>query len=239
MDKHTYTLIQNAQNGDRDALEVLTRENTPLIHSVTARFSGRGAEAEDLFQIGAIGFIKAVRGFVLERGLALSTYAVPMIMGEVRRHLRDNGIIKVSRSVRETAQRAAAAMQVLTAKTGGEVSIGALSDYMGVPREELAAAFSATRAPDSLHRPLGEGENLLMDVVPSDEDIAEKAADHVALAFFLETGDVMERKVLLFRYWRDKTQMETARALGLSQVQVSRIEKRALARLRRMLSSTE
>ncbi len=235
MDKHTYTNIQNAQAGDRDALEALTRENTPLIRSVTMRFTERGVEAEDLFQIGAIGFIKAVRGFDLTRGLALSTYAVPMIMGEIRRYLRDNGMIKVSRSIRETAQRAAAAMQILTEKTGGEVSISALSAYTGVPSEELAASFEATRAPDSLHRPLGDGDSLLMDVLPSGEDIAEKTADRVALSSLLQAGDATEKKVLLLRYFRDKTQSETARILGLSQVQVSRIEKKAITRLRRSL----
>lgn len=237
MDKNTYALIEKAQRGDKDALDTLTRENAGLIRSISIRFSGRGIEREDLYQIGAIGFIKAIRAFDLERNLALSTYAVPMIMGEIRRTLRDNGIIKVSRYLRETAQKAGVLRTMLCEKNGGEVSISVLSNHMGVPAEELAAAFEATRTPDSLQRPLGEGEGLLMDTIPLSEDIAEKAIDRVALTTLLQSGDSMERKVILLRYFQDKTQSETARALGISQVQVSRIEKKAIARLRSHLFS--
>lgn len=237
MDKNTYQLIEKAQAGDNAALDTLVFSNAALIRSVSMRFIGRGIENEDLYQIASIGFVKAIRAFDLTRGLALSTYAVPMMMGEIRRNLRDDGIIKVSRSLREIAQRAGIALSALREKTGGDVSISVLAEHMGVPVEELAAAFEATRPPDSLHRPLGDGEGLLMDTIPLSEDVAEKAVDRVTLTALLNTGDSIEKKVLLFRYFRDKTQSETARALGLSQVQVSRIEKKAIARLKRHMFS--
>ena len=235
MDKATYEAILAAQRGDEAALEQLTKDNANLIRSISARFRGRGTEDEDLFQLGAIGFIKAVRAFDLSRGLALSTYAVPMIMGEIRRHLRDNGIIKVSRSVRELAMKASAAFRTLSEEHGGEVTISAVSDFLGVPGEEIAAAMEAVQVPDSLHRPIGDGEGFLMDVLATGEDIEEKLTDRISLLRLLSSGDETEKNVILCRYFQDKTQVETARLLGLTQVQVSRTEKRASERLRHFM----
>ncbi len=235
MDNGTYEAIRAAQSGDEAALETLTKDNAPLIRSVVSRFRGRGTEDEDLFQLGAIGFIKAVRAFDLSRGLALSTYAVPMIMGEVRRHLRDSGIIKVSRSVRELAVKAASTARTLSEKAGGDVPLSAVSEALGVPMEEIAAAMEAVQIPDSLQRPIGDGEGQLGDVLAEGEDIAEKAADRVTLLRLLDTGNETEKNVILCRYFRDKTQSETAKLLGLSQVQVSRAEKRAITRLRQLM----
>lgn len=232
MDNSTYTWIAKAQAGDEAALEYLTKTNTPLIRSVAMRFLGRGMEADDLFQVGAIGFIKAVRAFDLTRGLELSTYAVPMIMGEVRRQLRDHGLIKVSRGLKETAARAAVAMQTLSEASNGEVSLSALAAHLAIAPEELATALAATKTPDSLDRPIGDGEGLLLDKIPLKEDMAEKATDRVTLCQLLRTGNETERKVILYRYFKDKTQAETAQLLGLSQVQVSRAEKKAVSRLR-------
>ncbi len=232
MDNATYEAIRAAQNGDEAALAVLTKENAPLIRSVANRFRGRGTEDEDLFQLGAIGFIKAVRAFDTSRGLALSTYAVPMIMGEVRRHLRDSGMIRVSRSTKELAAKAAAAARTLTEKSGQDVPLSAISEYMGVPAEEIAAALEAVQVPDSLQRPICDGDGLLEDVLATKEDIAETTADRVTLLRLLDTGNETEKNVILCRYFRDKTQTETAKLLGLTQVQVSRAEKRAIARLR-------
>lgn len=235
MDNGTYEAIRAAQSGDEAALETLTKENAPLIRSVASRFRGRGTEDEDLFQLGAIGFIKAVRAFDLSRGLALSTYAVPMIMGEVRRHLRDSGMIKVSRSVRELAAKAATTARLLSEKAGSDVPLSAVSAALGIPIEEIAAAMEAVQTPDSLQRPLSGGEGQLADVLAAGEDIAEKAADRVTLLRLLDTGNETEKNVILCRYFRDKTQGETAKLLGLSQVQVSRAEKRAIARLRQLM----
>lgn len=237
MHSSTYEAIRLAQTGDAEALESLTRENAPLIRSIAMRFRGRGAEDDDLFQLGAIGFIKAVRGFDTSRGLALSTYAVPMIMGEVRRHLRDNGAVKVSRSVRELAQKAAAASHTLSAAQGQEVPLSAVSEYLGCDTEELAAALAATQPPDSLERPLADGKGQLADILPQGEDLAEKATDRVTLLALLESGNETEKNVILYRYYQDKTQSETAKLLGLTQVQVSRAEKKALTRLRTLLAS--
>ncbi len=235
MDNATYEAIRAAQRGDDAALEKLTKENAALIRSVANRFRGRGTEDDDLFQIGAIGFIKAVRAFDTTRGLALSTYAVPMIMGEVRRHLRDSGMIRVSRSVRELAQKAAAAAHYLSEKTGQEVTLSAISAHLGIPMEEIAAAMEAVQTPDSLQRPIADGDGLLMDVLATKEDLAEKAADRVTLLRLLETGSPVEKNVILCRYFRDKTQSETAKLLGLTQVQVSRAEKKAITRLRQRM----
>lgn len=232
MDKATYEAISAAQHGDEAALEQLTKENQKLILSIAARFRGRGAEDEDLFQLGAIGFIKAVRAFDLSRGLALSTYAVPMIMGEIRRHLRDNGMIKISRSMRELAAKASATYRTLSEASGEDVPLSAVSSALGIPEEEIAAALEAVRTPDSLHRPIGDGDGMLMDVLAQGEDIAEKLSDRIALLRLLETGDKTEKDVIICRYFGDKTQTETARVLGLTQVQVSRAEKRAITRLR-------
>ncbi len=236
MDNATYAAIRAAQRGDEAALEKLTKENAPLIRSITNRFRGRGTEDEDLFQLGAIGFIKAVRAFDTERGLALSTYAVPMIMGEVRRYLRDSGMIRVSRSMKELAGRAAAAARTISEKTGQEVPLSAVAEYLGVSPEEVAAALEAVQTPDSLQRPIADGEGQLSDVLEGGEDIAEKTAERVTLMRLLDTGDTTEKNVILCRYFRDKTQTETARLLGLSQVQVSRMEKRAITRLRKLLN---
>ncbi len=237
MDKATYDAIRAAQSGDAAALEALTKENTPLIHSIVRRFYGRGTDEEDLFQIGAIGFIKAVRAFDTARGLALSTYAVPMIMGEVRRHLRDNTMIKVSRSTKELAGRAAAAAGTLLEKTGREASLSAIAAELAAPEEDVAAALSAVQTPDSLERPICDGDGLLMDILGSDEDVAEKATNRAALLALLNSGDPTEKEVLLCRFFKDRTQSETAAALGISQVQVSRMEKRALKRLRALLGT--
>lgn len=236
MDNGTYASIRAAQEGDTAALEKLTKENTPLIRSVISRFRGRGTEEEDLFQIGAIGFIKAIRAFDTERGLALSTYAVPMIMGEVRRHLRDSGMIRVSRSVKELATRAAAAARMITEETGQEAPLSKVAEYVNVSPEELAAAMEAVQAPDSLQRPIADGEGQLSDILEGSEDIAEKTAERVTLLRLLDTGNVTEKNVIVYRYFRDKTQSETARILGLSQVQVSRMEKRAITRLRNLMN---
>lgn len=236
MHNPTYDAIRAAQEGDSAALEALTRENAPLIRSIAMRFRGRGTEDEDLFQLGAIGFIKAVRGFDTTRGLALSTYAVPMIMGEVRRYLRDSGAIKVSRSVRELARKAAAASHTLSGAAGGDVPLSAVSEYLGCETEELAAALAAVQPPDSLERPLSDGKGQLADILPQDGDLAEKTTDRVTLLALLDSGNETEKNVILYRYFKDKTQSETARLLGLTQVQVSRAEKKAITRLRTLLA---
>ncbi len=239
MDSGTYEAIRAAQSGDGAALEALTKDNTPLIRSITARFRGRGTDDEDLFQLGAIGFIKAVRAFDLERGLALSTYAVPMIMGEVRRHLRDSSMLHISRSTKELAARAAAATRTLAEGSGQEVPLSAIAAYLGVPPEEVAAAMEAMQEPDSLQRPIGDGEGLLQDVLCGGEDMTEKSADRMTLLHILEKGDEIEKKVILYRYYKDKTQSETALLLGMTQVQVSRTEKKAIRRLRLLLAEKE
>lgn len=221
-------LITNAQHGDRAAMGEIVTRNRGLIHSAVARFRGRG-EPEDLFQIGAIGLMKAVRRFDMSYGVEFSTYAVPMILGEIKRFLRDDGPIKVSRSCKELARRAYAVMELQ-----GDMNISELAEKLEVTPEELTQAMEAVRRPDSIDRSVTNSDGkpmLLMDTIP-----AENKEDDLILRLCLKQAIMSlpsrERKIIVLRYFKDKTQSEVAGMLGLSQVQISRIEKKVLARIR-------
>ena len=230
----TEELIAQAQQGDKNASEALVTENAGLIWSVARRFLGRGAEADDLYQLGCLGFIKAVDGFDLAFGTQFSTYAVPKIAGEIRRFLRDDGTVKVSRSIKEQAAAIKTARSQLAAQQGREPTLSQLAEATGFTPEEIALAENATAATESIHRQTGEDgfslENILTDT-ESEEILVEK----ISLRQAIEKLPEREKNVIGLRYFHGLTQERTARVLGVSQVQVSRIEKKALQSLKQLL----
>lgn len=233
----TYTLIREAQKGDKEAMESLVTQNSRLVWSVVTRFKNRGCETEDLYQIGSIGLIKAIYKFSFERETKLSTYAVPMIMGEIRKHLRDDGIIKVSRSLRECAAVTGAATHTLSEKLGREPTVSEIAEYTGRTVEEITQSSDAVRQPLSIYQRVGDSDSTLADILVGDE-ITEKCIDRVMTQKILAEADKTERAIMVYRYFRGKTQSETATLLGMSQVSVSRAEKRFAEKVRKMFGET-
>ena len=227
----TITLIQRSQQGDRDASERLVTENTGLIWSIARRYFGRGVEPDDLFQLGCVGFLKAVEGFDTAYGTQFSTYAVPKIAGEIRRFLRDDGAVKVSRSVKERAAQIHQARAALTGQLGREPAISELAAELDLTPEEIATAETATAAAESIQRESGEEGFSLEDVLCTD-GMEEKLLERMALQEALARLNDKERLVIQLRYYHSLTQQRVAGLIGVSQVQVSRIEKKALERLR-------
>ena len=212
-------LIAAAQQGDQDACDRLVRENAGLIWSIVRRYYGRGAEPEDLYQLGCMGFLKAIRGFDLSYGTQFSTYAVPKIAGEIRRYLRDDGAVKVGRGLREQALNIFAARERLSQQLGREPAISELSAETGLTAEEIAAAE------------LSDGLTLESTLRSSEGE--EAMMEKIALRSAIDTLPESEKKTILLRFFKGLTQAQTARILAVSQVQVSRLERRALERLRK------
>ena len=231
---NTEELIRRAQQGDNEASERLVTENAGLIWSIARRFLGRGTEADDLYQLGCLGFIKAVEGFDLEFGTQFSTYAVPKIAGEIRRFLRDDGAVKVSRSVKEQAVTIRTMRNHLTTALGREPTISEISRQTGLTPEEIALAENATACTESINRQTGEDgfslENILTDT-ESEEILVEK----ISLRQAVDKLPEREKMVIQLRYFHGLTQDRTAKVLSVSQVQVSRIEKKALQKLREFM----
>lgn len=231
---NTEELIRRAQQGDKEASERLVTENAGLIWSIARRFLGRGTEADDLYQLGCLGFIKAVEGFDLEFGTQFSTYAVPKIAGEIRRFLRDDGAVKVSRSVKEQAVTIRTMRNHLTTALGREPTISEISRQTGLTPEEIALAENATACTESINRQTGEDgfslENILTDT-ESEEILVEK----ISLRQAVDKLPKREKMVIQLRYFHGLTQDRTAKVLSVSQVQVSRIEKKALQKLREFM----
>lgn len=230
----TEELIASSQQGNSEAKEILVEENAGLIWSVTRRFLGRGVESEDLYQLGCLGFIKAVDGFDLKYGTQFSTYAVPKIAGEIRRFLRDDGAIKVSRSVKEQAAHISLVRGKLINLLGREPTLSELAEQTGISGEEIAMIETATSSVESIHQPGGEDgftlESILTDT-ESEDALIEKVALRQAIAMLPER----EKTVISLRYFHSLTQERVARMLSVSQVQVSRIEKRAITQLRELI----
>ena len=228
-------LIRLSQSGDKDASERLITENAGLIWSVARRYFGRGTEADDLYQLGCLGFLKAVEGFDLNFGTQFSTYAVPKIAGEIRRFLRDDGTIKVSRTVKEQAVTIRTARNQLIISMGREPTISELSEKTGLSPEEIAIAETATAATESIQRETGEDgfslENILTDT-ESEERIVEK----ISLRQAIDKLPPRDAMVIKLRFYHGLTQERVARVLSVSQVQVSRIEKKALNILRELMT---
>ena len=225
------TLIRQAQSGDRTASEMLITENTGLIWSIARRYFGRGVEPDDLFQLGCVGFLKAVEGFDTAYGTQFSTYAVPKIAGEIRRFLRDDGAVKVSRSIKERAAAIKKARERLTGELGREPTVSELSQALDLSAEEIASAETATSAAESIQRQTGEEGFSLEDVLCTD-GMEEKLLERMTLQEALKHLGEKERMVIQLRYYHSLTQQRVSEIIGVSQVQVSRIEKKALQQLR-------
>lgn len=228
-------LIQAAQGGSREALDALVEENTGLIWAVARRFMGRGTEPDDLYQLGCLGFLKAVEGFDLGYGTQFSTYAVPKIAGEIRRFLRDDGAVKVSRSLKEQSAAIKGTRSRLTAALGREPTIGEISRQTGFTPEEIALAETATAATESIQRETGE-EGFSLENVLTDTESEERMVEKIALRQAIEALPQREKMVIQLRYFHALTQQRVAKILDVSQVQVSRIEKKALGMLRELMS---
>lgn len=226
--------IEKAQSGDKSASEQLITENSGLIWAVARRFMGRGVELEDLYQLGCIGFLKAVDGFDLQYGTQFSTYAVPKISGEIRRFLRDDGTIKVSRTIKEQAFAIKSAQNLLSGDLGREPTIMEISQQTGLTVEEIALAQTATAATESIHAENGEDGFSLEDVL-TDTESEEMLLEKIALRQAIQRLPQRDRLVIQLRYFHGLTQERVAKILEVSQVQVSRIEKKALANLRQLL----
>lgn len=227
-------LIMKAQSGDMEASERLVSDNAGLIWSVAKRFIGRGAEAEDLYQLGCLGFLKAVEGFDIQYGTQFSTYAVPKISGEIRRFLRDDGAVKVSRGIKERSASIKTARNALTQALGREPTIGEISRQTGFTPEEIAVAETATAATESIQRESGE-EGFSLENILTDTETEEKLVERIALRQAIDGLPERERMVIMLRYFHSLTQQRVAKVLDVSQVQVSRIEKKALEILRERL----
>lgn len=230
----TEELIRLAQGGDRDASERLVTENSGLIWSIARRFIGRGVETEDLYQLGCMGFLKAVEGFDTAFGTQFSTYAVPKISGEIRRFLRDDGTVKVSRSLKEHAAAIKGVRNKLTGLLGREPTIQELSDQTGLTPEEIALAETATAATESIHQETGE-DGFCLENILTDTESEERMVEKIALRQAVERLPERERMVVQLRYFHCLTQQRVAKVMNVSQVQVSRIEKKALEKIREFM----
>lgn len=234
MSVETLSLLEEAQEGDSRACERLLEENTGLVWSVVRRYMGRGTDPDDLYQLGCLGFLKAVRGFDPALGYQFSTYAVPKIAGEIRRFLRDDGAVKVSRSVREQGGAVRKSRDLLRTRLGREPTLSELSDETGMTAEEIAAVETANAPVTSLQAELGDG--LTLEQTVGDEGMEEQTLEQIALREAVADLPERERQVIVLRYFRCMTQDRIAKILGVSQVQVSRIERKAVEQLRSQLT---
>ena len=227
-------LIARCQAGDMDAKEALIVENSGLIWSVTRRFLGRGAEADDMYQLACLGFLKAVEGFDLNFGTQFSTYAVPKIAGEIRRYLRDDGAVKVSRGIKERAALIKSARNKLGNSLGREPTLSEISDETGLAPEDIAVAESATATIESIHQVTGD-EGFTLENVLSNTQSEDSFLEQMALRQAIEKLPERDATVIKLRYFHGLTQQRVSRVLSVSQVQVSRIEKKALEKLRELM----
>lgn len=231
----TEELIARSQAGDREAGELLVVENSGLIWSVVRRFLGRGTEADDLYQLGCLGLLKAVEGFDLSYGTQFSTYAVPKITGEIRRFLRDDGAVKVSRGIKERACTVKTARNKLINTLGREPTLQEISEQTGIAVEDIAAAEMATTCVESIQRETGD-DGFSLESILSDTDTEEALVEKIALRQAIENLPEREKTVIKLRYFHGLTQQRISVVLSVSQVQVSRIEKKALSRLKDIIS---
>lgn len=238
MDKDILDLIKLAQNGDKNALETIVETNSGLIWSVVRRFLNRGYDSDDLFQIGSIGLLKCIKKFDVNYEVKFSTYAVPMIMGEIKRFLRDDGIIKVSRPLKEMATKAKYMKDVITKEKNEEPTINEIAVALDVSVEDLVLALEADREVESLYSTVyqNDGKSVyLIDKLEFKGDNSEKIVDNIVLKEVIDSLEEREREIILLRYFKDKTQNEVAKIIGVSQVQISRIEKKILSKIRNYL----
>lgn len=236
--EQTLALIEKSHKGDKDARNVLVESNMGLVYTIARRFCGRGLEMEDLIQIGSIGLLKAIDKFDTRFDVRFSTYAVPMITGEIKRFLRDDGMIKVSRSLKETAAKACMARERLEKHYGREPTLEEISEEIGADREEIVMAMESATEVESLQKTIYQGDGnaiSLMDRLEEERDAGEELLNHMLLNSLLGTLEERERELLRLRYFEELTQVQVAERMDMTQVQVSRMEKRILNRLRERL----
>lgn len=232
-------LIRYAKNGDKSALNELIEVNLPLVSAISKKFLNRGYEYEDIFQIGCIGLVKAVNNFDEKYNVKFSTYAVPMILGEIKRFIRDDGIIKVSRSVKNTAKKLHYDREALTKQLNRDPTIEELSKYSGVEVEDIVFASESANSLQYLYDTIHQDDGapvLLIDKLSGNLDEDNEMIDRIALKEALKNLDVKSRQIIMLRYFKDKTQVQVAKMMGISQVQVSRIEKKVLKIMKENLS---
>lgn len=235
----TLELIERSKQGDKAARDMVVTKNIGLVWSIVRRFTGRGHELEDLFQIGCIGLIKAIDKFDPSFEVKFSTYAVPMITGEIKRFLRDDGMVKVSRSLKETAGKVRIATEQLSNRYEREPTLEELSKELGIPTEDIILALESNAEVESLYKTIYQGDGnaiYLIDKLEQDKDENENMIDQIALREIIATLDEKERNLIELRYFRDKTQTDIAKEMGISQVQVSRLEKKILKVMRERMS---
>lgn len=234
----TLELIQQAKCGDQEALQTLTIENSPLIKSIIKRYIGKGIEYDDLFQLGSMGFIKAVKNFDTSFNVRFSTYVVPMIIGEIKRFMRDDGEIKVSRSIKSTNIQINRFVESFVKENGDKPTIEQIAKHFELDAQEVVFIMDSARMPISLYTPFEDGENkslLLIDRYAQDNS-SEEMFENIALKEALKNLEERDKMIILMRYFRDKTQSEIAKELKISQVQVSRLEMKILNKMREKLS---
>lgn len=232
MDRNS-ALLKEYKNGNTAVRDMLCSENMGLVQTVVKRFAQNGTETEDLIQTGTIGLLKAIDNFDISYNVKFSTYAVPMILGEIRRFLRDDGIIKISRSVKQAAYKGYKAREELAGYLKREPTIEEISNKSGVPVENLIEAFEATAAPDSINREVYAESNEELGSMLADNCDEEKILNKIAVSEILDKLTPRERRIIVLRYFNGKTQQEIAAVIGVSQVQVSRIEKQVLEKIRK------
>lgn len=226
-------LLERAKEGDEAATSQMLEENSGLIWSIVRRYYGCGVESDDLYQLGCIGFIKAVKGFDFAYGTQFSTYAVPKIAGEIRRFLRDDGVIKVGRTIKEKGQLLWSAREKLRQQLGRDAHLSELAEATGISAEEIATIDLATIAPESLQQETAEG--LTLESILGNDGEEERLVEKLALRQAIDTLPEKERMTILLRFFKALTQQQTAKILGVSQVQISRLERRGLSKLRLLL----
>lgn len=235
-DEQVKELLELAHSGDKTARDLLVQNNMGLVWSIVRRFGNRGYDLEDLFQIGSIGLMKAIDKFDISFEVKFSTYAVPMITGEIKRFLRDDGMIKVSRSLKENGARIKQAREKLQAKLGKDPSLQELTEETGMEREEIVMALEANGEVESIYKtytPEDGKDSCLADRLPQEKDGHERLLNHMLLEQLLGELEETEQKLIHLRYFEDRTQMQVAKELGISQVQVSRMEKKILLSMRK------
>lgn len=228
-------LIEQSQKGDQEVRARLIEQNLGLVRHIVKRYQGRGCDMEDLFQIGVIGLIKAVDHFDLGRDVQFSTYAVPMIMGEIKRFFRDDGIVKISRGIKENAYRVRQCMEQYAGRHGREANMQELMEMTGLSREDIVLALEAGYEVESIYQAAyksDDREMLLIDRIPGNKDEHEILTNHIVLQELMEKMDERDRLLIRLRYFENKTQTEVAGVMGISQVQVSRQEKKILLKMR-------
>ncbi len=237
-EKEKKELFEKIQQGDAEARQKFIYGNLRLVLSILRRFNNRGENIDDLFQIGCIGLIKALDNFDTSHDVKFSTYAVPMIIGEIRRYLRDNNSIRVSRSMRDTAYKALSAKEKLTADWGREPTVDEIAKAVDIPREDVSVALDAILDPVSLQEPVyhdGGDAVYVMDQIADEKNIDDSWLEKISLNEAIQKLADREQHILMLRFFKGKTQMEVADEIGISQAQVSRLEKNALSHMRKYL----